>query len=92
MTASIAEKKKAISAQIALAWLLAQEPWMVPISGTPHSSKTVVVVLQRRHPAQLLRPNLSRAAARNAAPAWSMASQISIGDLPAASRAATITV
>jgi aryl-alcohol dehydrogenase-like predicted oxidoreductase len=31
---SIAEKKKATSAQIALAWLLAQKPWIVPIPGT----------------------------------------------------------
>jgi len=31
---SIAEQKKATSAQIALAWLLAQKPWIVPIPGT----------------------------------------------------------
>jgi aryl-alcohol dehydrogenase-like predicted oxidoreductase len=30
----IAEQKKATAAQIALAWLLAQKPWMVPIPGT----------------------------------------------------------
>ena len=30
----IAEGKKATPAQIALAWLLAQRPWMVPIPGT----------------------------------------------------------
>jgi aryl-alcohol dehydrogenase-like predicted oxidoreductase len=30
----IAERKQASSAQIALAWLLAQEPWIVPIPGT----------------------------------------------------------
>jgi len=30
----IAEKKKATTAQIALAWLLAQKPWIVPIPGT----------------------------------------------------------
>jgi aryl-alcohol dehydrogenase-like predicted oxidoreductase len=30
----IAEEKKATSAQIALAWLLAQKPWIVPIPGT----------------------------------------------------------
>src|SRR5438309_5323586 len=29
-----AERKKATSAQIALAWLLAQKPWIVPIPGT----------------------------------------------------------
>jgi aryl-alcohol dehydrogenase-like predicted oxidoreductase len=30
----IAERKKVTSAQIALAWLLAQKPWIVPIPGT----------------------------------------------------------
>jgi len=30
----LAERKKATSAQIALAWLLAQKPWLVPIPGT----------------------------------------------------------
>jgi aryl-alcohol dehydrogenase-like predicted oxidoreductase len=30
----IAEQKRATPAQIALAWLLAQKPWMVPIPGT----------------------------------------------------------
>jgi aryl-alcohol dehydrogenase-like predicted oxidoreductase len=31
---NIAEKKKATTTQIALAWLLAQKPWIVPIPGT----------------------------------------------------------
>lgn len=31
---AIAERKKATPAQIALAWLLAQKPWIVPIPGT----------------------------------------------------------
>jgi len=31
---TFAEQKKATPAQIALAWLLAQKPWMVPIPGT----------------------------------------------------------
>ncbi len=31
---SIAERKKATPGQIALAWLLAQKPWIVPIPGT----------------------------------------------------------
>ena len=31
---TIAQKKKATPAQIALAWLLAQKPWIVPIPGT----------------------------------------------------------
>ncbi|RUY82419.1 aldo/keto reductase, partial [Mesorhizobium sp. M7A.F.Ca.CA.001.10.2.1] len=30
----IAAEKKATSAQVALAWLLAQKPWIVPIPGT----------------------------------------------------------
>jgi aryl-alcohol dehydrogenase-like predicted oxidoreductase len=34
LLASIAERKKATSAQIALAWLLAQKSWIVPIPGT----------------------------------------------------------
>ena len=32
--ADIAARKKATSAQVALAWLLAQQPWIVPIPGT----------------------------------------------------------
>ncbi|HEV8271003.1 MAG TPA: aldo/keto reductase, partial [Chitinophagaceae bacterium] len=31
---NIAQKKNATPAQIALAWLLAQKPWIVPIPGT----------------------------------------------------------
>ena len=31
---SIAKRKSATPAQIALAWLLAQKPWIVPIPGT----------------------------------------------------------
>lgn len=34
LLAQIAEPKKATPAQIALAWLLAQKPWIVPIPGT----------------------------------------------------------
>jgi aryl-alcohol dehydrogenase-like predicted oxidoreductase len=34
LLASITERKKATPAQIALAWLLAQKPWIVPIPGT----------------------------------------------------------
>ena len=39
--ASIAAAKRVTSAQIALAWLLAQRPWIVPIPGTtkPHRLK-----------------------------------------------------
>jgi len=35
----IAEQKKATPAQIALAWLLAQKPWIVPIPGTTKASR-----------------------------------------------------
>src|SRR3989442_1000954 len=34
LLARIAKRKKATPAQIALAWLLAQKPWIVPIPGT----------------------------------------------------------
>src|SRR5579864_564607 len=34
LLAKIAKRKKATPAQIALAWLLAQKPWIVPIPGT----------------------------------------------------------
>jgi aryl-alcohol dehydrogenase-like predicted oxidoreductase len=36
---NIAERKKATPAQIALAWLLAQKPWIVPIPGTKKLSR-----------------------------------------------------
>jgi aryl-alcohol dehydrogenase-like predicted oxidoreductase len=34
LLSSIAQRKNATPAQIALAWLLAQKPWIVPIPGT----------------------------------------------------------
>jgi aryl-alcohol dehydrogenase-like predicted oxidoreductase len=34
MLGRFAQQKKATPAQIALAWLLAQKPWIVPIPGT----------------------------------------------------------
>jgi aryl-alcohol dehydrogenase-like predicted oxidoreductase len=34
LLAKVAERKNATPAQIALAWLLAQKPWLVPIPGT----------------------------------------------------------
>jgi aryl-alcohol dehydrogenase-like predicted oxidoreductase len=34
LLSKVAERKKATPAQIALAWLLAQRPWIVPIPGT----------------------------------------------------------
>jgi aryl-alcohol dehydrogenase-like predicted oxidoreductase len=36
---AIGERKKATPAQIALAWLLAQKPWIVPIPGTTKLSR-----------------------------------------------------
>ncbi len=34
LAGAFAQRKKATPAQIALAWLLAQKPWIVPIPGT----------------------------------------------------------
>ena len=39
LLAKIAEQKKATPGQIALAWLLAQKPWIVPIPGTTKLSR-----------------------------------------------------
>jgi aryl-alcohol dehydrogenase-like predicted oxidoreductase len=39
LVGSIAAEKKATPAQIALAWLLAQKPWIVPIPGTTKSHR-----------------------------------------------------
>ena len=39
LVAGIAARKKATSAQIALAWLLAKKPWIVPIPGTTKESR-----------------------------------------------------
>src|SRR4051812_45964792 len=39
LVTSIAERKKATPAQIALAWVLAQKPWFVPIPGTTKLSR-----------------------------------------------------
>ena len=36
---NIAERKKATPAQIAIAWLLAQKPWIVPIPGTTKANR-----------------------------------------------------
>ena len=41
MVANMATKKRATSAQIALAWLLAQKPWIVPIPGTTNVQRLV---------------------------------------------------
>ena len=39
LLATIAKQKKATPAQIALAWLLSQKPWIVPIPGTTKLSR-----------------------------------------------------
>lgn len=39
LLAAIAEQKRATPAQIALAWLLARKPWIVPIPGTTKLSR-----------------------------------------------------
>jgi aryl-alcohol dehydrogenase-like predicted oxidoreductase len=39
LLASIAKEKSATPAQIALAWLLVQKPWIVPIPGTTNLSR-----------------------------------------------------
>ncbi|HOD41860.1 MAG TPA: aldo/keto reductase [Candidatus Wallbacteria bacterium] len=39
LLSAIASKKKATTAQIALAWILAQKPWIVPIPGTTKLSR-----------------------------------------------------
>lgn len=41
LLAHIAERKKATPAQIAIAWLLAQKPWIVPIPGTTKPERLV---------------------------------------------------
>jgi aryl-alcohol dehydrogenase-like predicted oxidoreductase len=41
LLARIGERKKATPAQIALAWLLAQKEWIVPIPGTTKLSRLV---------------------------------------------------
>lgn len=39
LLATVAKRKKATPAQIALSWLLAQKPWIVPIPGTTKLSR-----------------------------------------------------
>jgi aryl-alcohol dehydrogenase-like predicted oxidoreductase len=36
---NVAEQRNATAAQIALAWILAQKPWIVPIPGTTKLSR-----------------------------------------------------
>ena len=52
----LAEKKKATPAQIALAWLLARKPWIVPIPGTSkieHLNENVAAANLHLTPADL---------------------------------------
>ncbi|HTD13908.1 MAG TPA: aldo/keto reductase, partial [Chthoniobacterales bacterium] len=39
LLSGIAERKQVTTAQIALAWLLVQKPWIVPIPGTTRLSR-----------------------------------------------------
>jgi aryl-alcohol dehydrogenase-like predicted oxidoreductase len=54
----IAERKRATPGQIALAWLLAQKPWIVPIPGTTklhrleENNGAAAVELTRRRPSR----------------------------------------
>jgi aryl-alcohol dehydrogenase-like predicted oxidoreductase len=51
-----AEKKDATSAQVALAWLLAQKPWIVPIPGTrnmDHLNENLAAINAQLTPADL---------------------------------------
>lgn len=38
---NIAKEKKATTAQIAIAWILDQKPWIVPIPGTTNPSRII---------------------------------------------------
>ena len=67
---SVAERKDATPAQIALAWLLAQKPWIVPIPGTTKLHRleenigAADVELTRRRPAGDRRPPRRRSRCR----------------------------
>ena len=55
-----AARKQATAAQIALAWLMAQKPWIVPIPGTtqmPHMLENVGAAAVRFTPAELAELN-----------------------------------
>jgi aryl-alcohol dehydrogenase-like predicted oxidoreductase len=60
-----AVRKQATPAQIALAWLMAQQPWIVPIPGTtqmPHLIENIGAATIRFTPAELAELNQSIAA------------------------------
>jgi aryl-alcohol dehydrogenase-like predicted oxidoreductase len=55
-----ATRKQATPAQIALAWLMAQKPWIVPIPGTtqmPHMLENVGAAAVRFTPGELAELN-----------------------------------
>lgn len=57
---SWAERKQATSAQIALAWLLAQKPWIVPIPGStqmPHMIENMGAAEVQFTPAEMAELN-----------------------------------
>lgn len=57
-----AERKQATPAQIALAWLMAQKPWIVPIPGTtqmPHMLENIGAAAVRFTPSELTELNRS---------------------------------
>jgi aryl-alcohol dehydrogenase-like predicted oxidoreductase len=57
---SFADRKQATPAQVALAWLLAQKPWIVPIPGTtqmPHMLENVGAAAVRFTPAEVAELN-----------------------------------
>ena len=59
---SSAQRKQATPAQIALAWLLAQKPWIVPIPGTtqrPHTIENIGAAAVRFTPTELAELNRS---------------------------------
>ena len=58
--AAFASKKNAKSAQIALAWLLAQKPWIVPIPGTTKLERLGRKEEQLRTEKEQLRDELKR--------------------------------
>ena len=62
---SWAERKQATPAQISLAWLMAQKPWIVPIPGTtqmPHLLDNIGAATVQFTPAEHAELNASAAA------------------------------
>ena len=55
-----AKKKNATPAQVALAWLLAQKPWIVPIPGTRRLDHLQREPRRHQHPADADRPSRAR--------------------------------